>query len=64
MASALQAGGEDIALTRLLTRPDGTNIITRLTFSDIGDHGFSWSGAVVTDAGARENWTSLCVRRR
>ncbi|MBI1236482.1 MAG: hypothetical protein GC188_07335 [Alphaproteobacteria bacterium] len=56
--------GEDIVLTRPLTRPDGTEIISRLTFSDISDSGFSWSGAVVTDAGARENWTSLCVRRQ
>ena len=56
--------GEDIVLTRPLARPDGTEIISRLTFSDISDSGFSWSGAVVTDAGAQENWTSLCVRRQ
>jgi hypothetical protein len=56
--------GEGIVLTRPLTRPAGTEIISRLTFSDISDSGFSWSGAVVTDAGARENWTSLCVRQQ
>lgn len=56
--------GEETVLPRLLTRPDGTEIVSRLTFSDISDHGFSSSGAVVTGAGTCENRTGLCIRRQ
>jgi hypothetical protein len=65
-ASGSWTGGveqETIVLTREIAQPDGSTIVSRLTFSEIEDGGFFWAAASETDSGWRDSWTSRCLRQ-
>ena len=56
--------GSKIVLTSEQTAPDGTTVISRLTFSDITLDGFEWLGEkVLANGQATPNW-QISARRR
>ncbi len=61
-----QGGRQDskIVLTSEQTASNGTTVISRLTFSDIGPNGFEWLGEkVLANGQATPNWQISAQRR-
>lgn len=55
--------GDAITLTREIARPDGSVVVSRLTFSNISDDGFNWRGeSDLPDGSSVTGWTSDCTR--
>lgn len=65
-SSGIWVGGidqGDMVLMRDISQPDGSVIVSRLTFSEIDEDGFFWTGASETPSGWRDSWTSQCRRQ-
>lgn len=54
---------DKLVMKRENTRPDGTKVVSRLTFYDISEEGYEWKGEQVTGESAVTTWTSSCKRR-
>lgn len=65
--NAMWVGGKngdgDIVLDRTITRPDGGEVIMRLSFHDITGDSFKWHGEFVNGETVNEFWRISCDER-
>ena len=52
----------DMVLDQKIERDDGTVVVSRLTFYEIGADGYKWKSETITPDLTTEGWSKTCVR--